>query len=212
VAASPLNIQALFASLPDDLKTAQPQDFQQRLDSLPLPRPVKAQLWDMRFTPAPDPQRFTEAAGIPPSVEAPPPQPMAAAPTNDPAPPPQTALDLPVKQMRPTPQPAQNIGALPPVTGATEVEPQAPPSAQGQQVNVPMSATPAMNATGPTSDPLYQQVSAIARNNPSFGSAKIQRETGASHANISAALERLVGEGAIKRTQNARRSVVYHAL
>ncbi|MDP9113429.1 MAG: hypothetical protein M3O20_07080 [Acidobacteriota bacterium] len=217
----------MFQSLPvDDGVKAQaysdftaaktPQDFQQRFDALPLPRPIKAQLWDLRFG-APnapvDPQRFVEAAGMPPSVEdaSAPPSSMGTAPTSDPAPPPQTALDLPVKPLRPAPQPAQSIGALPPVTGATEVEPQTPPSPQGPQVNVPMSATPAMNANGPTSSSLYQRVTDISRANPSFGSAKIQRETGARHADIAAALDRLVNEGAIKRTQNARRSVVYHA-
>lgn len=224
MSAAPLNIASVFQSLPVDdsvkaqaysaFTTAQtPQEFQQGFDPLPIPRPIKAQLWDMRFgQPTADPQQFTEDAGVPPSVEATAAQPMAAAPTNDPTPAPQTALDLPVKPLRQPPPPAQSIGSLPQVTGPTEVQPQTPPAPQGPQVNVPMAVTPAMNSNGPTSAPLYQQVADIARSNPSFGTAKIQRETGANHADISAALERLVGEGAIKRTQNARRSVVYHAI
>jgi len=227
VSALPLNLASVIQGLPvDDSVKAQayndftaaqsPQDFQRRFDVLPLPRPVKAQLRDMRFGATPDdPQRFTEAPGVPPSVEAAPPaparMPMATAPSVDTAPPPQTTLDLPIKPLRKPPQQAQTIGPLPPVTAPSETTPINPRPQLGQQVAVPMSATPAMNA-GPTSDPLYQRVSDIARTNGSFGTAKIQRETGARHADISAALERLVNEGAIKRTQNARRSVVYHAV
>ncbi len=92
-------------------------------------------------------------------------------------------------------------------------------SPEGKLSSAPTPYKPALgNPAAPISgifrdaDALYQKGVDVAKNNPSFGTRKLRADTGASAEEAEAILQRLQDDGIVKRTQNARGSVVYHQI